>query len=253
LFGKKIVEPPPPPPTFAPMAARLLDLTTHGTPLVPGPGSPNVFIGSLPAWRTTIDINACAAPGAAPHGAGPTMVGEPTVLINSMPAARVGDWVVEPTGGPNVIVKGCENVFIGTPAGAPPKPKPPDPKPEDLPFFLLESVASADALAVEASAKLVGEVDFKQGKGEFGAEASAVAAGVKASIPLKLRVRIPYTTYYVGLGVTAEGTLGSAGVEGVAGVKVNQGKTLFGAKLGAGAHVGVGGVAAKFSVDVSQK
>lgn len=32
-------------------AARLMDPTVHGTPLKPGPGSPNVIIGRKPAWR----------------------------------------------------------------------------------------------------------------------------------------------------------------------------------------------------------
>ncbi len=32
-------------------AARTGDMTTHGTPLTPGPGSLNVLIGSKPAWR----------------------------------------------------------------------------------------------------------------------------------------------------------------------------------------------------------
>lgn len=251
LFGRKMPELPPPPP--APMAARFMDLTTHGTPLAPGPGSPNVRIGSMPAWRATIDQSVCAAPGAAPHGAGPAMKGEPSVLINSMPAIRVGDWVVEPTGGPNVIVMGCPTVHIGSPAGAAPKAKPPEPKPEDLPFVLVESVAQADIGAAEATAKVEGEVDFKQGKGAVGVELGAVAAGAKASLPLKIRFRIPFTGYFLGLGVTAEGTLGSAGAEAVLGAKINDGKTLFAAKVGAGAHVGVGGLAAKFSVDVAKK
>ena len=34
-----------------PAAARLTDITVHGGVLVPGPGSPNVLIGNLPAWR----------------------------------------------------------------------------------------------------------------------------------------------------------------------------------------------------------
>ncbi|HEV7404002.1 MAG TPA: PAAR domain-containing protein [Chthoniobacteraceae bacterium] len=34
-----------------PPAARLFDLTSHGTPLSPGPGSLDVIIGGLPAWR----------------------------------------------------------------------------------------------------------------------------------------------------------------------------------------------------------
>jgi uncharacterized Zn-binding protein involved in type VI secretion len=32
-------------------AARISDMTAHGSPLAPGPGSTNVFIGGLPAWR----------------------------------------------------------------------------------------------------------------------------------------------------------------------------------------------------------
>ncbi len=32
-------------------AARILDLTAHGTALKPGPGSLNVLIGGRPAWR----------------------------------------------------------------------------------------------------------------------------------------------------------------------------------------------------------
>ena len=32
-------------------AARLTDLTMHGSPLSPGTGSPNVLIGGFPAWR----------------------------------------------------------------------------------------------------------------------------------------------------------------------------------------------------------
>jgi uncharacterized Zn-binding protein involved in type VI secretion len=34
-----------------PFAARVSDTTGHGIPLSPGPGSPTVMIGKLPAWR----------------------------------------------------------------------------------------------------------------------------------------------------------------------------------------------------------
>ena len=34
-----------------PAAARLTDVTIHGSPYVPGTGSPNVLIGNLPALR----------------------------------------------------------------------------------------------------------------------------------------------------------------------------------------------------------
>lgn len=34
-----------------PAAARITDITVHGSPMLPGTGSPNVLIGNLPAWR----------------------------------------------------------------------------------------------------------------------------------------------------------------------------------------------------------
>lgn len=34
-----------------PAAARVTDNTAHGNPLAPGPGSPTVLIGFMPAWR----------------------------------------------------------------------------------------------------------------------------------------------------------------------------------------------------------
>jgi uncharacterized Zn-binding protein involved in type VI secretion len=34
-----------------PAAARVTDITVHGSPMVPGTGSTNVLIGGLPAWR----------------------------------------------------------------------------------------------------------------------------------------------------------------------------------------------------------
>jgi len=48
-------------------AARVGDLTSHGSPLSPGPGSPDVFIGGKPAWRVT-DIHSCPLTSPNPHG-----------------------------------------------------------------------------------------------------------------------------------------------------------------------------------------
>jgi uncharacterized Zn-binding protein involved in type VI secretion len=45
-------------------AARITDTTAHGTPMLPGTGSLNVFIGYLPAWRG-IPLAAAAAVQAA--------------------------------------------------------------------------------------------------------------------------------------------------------------------------------------------
>jgi uncharacterized Zn-binding protein involved in type VI secretion len=96
-----------------PAAARVGDKTSHGTPLGPGPGSFNVLIGGMPAWRATADTHACPlVSGTVPHVGGVVAVGSKTVFINNLPAARQGDTIVE-GGPPNRIVKGCLTVIIG--------------------------------------------------------------------------------------------------------------------------------------------
>jgi uncharacterized Zn-binding protein involved in type VI secretion len=96
-----------------PPAATVGDQTSHGTPLAPGPGSPNVLIGSKPAWRATSDFHTCPlSDGPKPHAGGTVVVGSTTVLINSLPAARMGDTIVE-AGPPNTIVSGITTVMIG--------------------------------------------------------------------------------------------------------------------------------------------
>jgi uncharacterized Zn-binding protein involved in type VI secretion len=145
--------------------------------LTPGPGSINVLIGFLPAWRgipaaaaaalqaakqvsdiaiqaaetatkaaagtpaapaayaaeqaaktaaltalssmvTSMagmsDIHMCATPSPVPpHGPGVVIDGSKTVLINNMPACRMGDTILEPLGPPNKIAKGETTVIIG--------------------------------------------------------------------------------------------------------------------------------------------
>ena len=164
-----------------PPAARPTDNVAHPLPpvLMPGPGSPTVLIGFLPAWRgvpaavaaalqgakkaadiaiqaaqaatlaaagtpgapaakaaeeatkasmlasmsSTItssaggaDIHMCTTPfPIPPHGPGVVIDGSPTVLINNLPAARMGDTILEAIGPPNKIVKGCMTVLIGIP------------------------------------------------------------------------------------------------------------------------------------------
>jgi uncharacterized Zn-binding protein involved in type VI secretion len=95
-------------------AARVGDLTSHGSPLAPGIGSTNVLIGSMPAWRSLMDFHACPIVKVLiPDVGGMVLMGSPTVLINSMMACRVMDMVVEIPGGPNPIAMGATNVFIG--------------------------------------------------------------------------------------------------------------------------------------------
>lgn len=95
-------------------AACLSSMTSHGTPLAPGPGSETVLIGKLPAWRAIMDFHACPMfNGPAPHVGGMVMKGSNTVLINKMPAVRMGDNVEEIPGGSNSILMGIPNVLIG--------------------------------------------------------------------------------------------------------------------------------------------
>ena len=94
-------------------AARMGDMTSHGTPLSPGPGSMNVLIGSKPAWRVGADFHTCPLFTAqVPHVGGMVAMGSTTVLINSMPAARSGDQIIE-SGPPNSISIGEPTVLIG--------------------------------------------------------------------------------------------------------------------------------------------
>jgi len=101
-----------------PPAARITDPTTHGAPLSPGPGSSDVLIGNLPAWRAMIDQHACPAVSiSGADGVGMVMMGSSTVLIDYMMACRMGDIVVEKPGlamGPmNPIIMGEMTVIIG--------------------------------------------------------------------------------------------------------------------------------------------
>ncbi len=159
-------------------AARITDNVAHPLPpmLTPGPGSSNVFIGYLPAWRGVLaaaaaalqgpkqaadiaiqtavattaaatgpalpvayaaeqtvkatmlstmtalitsvaggaDIHACTTPlPVPPHGPGVVINGSATVMINNLPACRLGDTILEAAGPPNSIAKGEPTVIIG--------------------------------------------------------------------------------------------------------------------------------------------
>ena len=94
-------------------AARVGDLTSHGTPLGVGPGCPTVLIGGQPAWRVLGDVHTCPLMnGPSPHVGGVVTSGSQTVLIGGLLAARQGDIIAEP-GGPNAITQGLVTVMIG--------------------------------------------------------------------------------------------------------------------------------------------
>ena len=101
-----------------PFAARITDPTIHGAPTAPGPGSANVLIGGLPAWRAMIDQHACPAVSiSGADGIGSVLKGSLTVFINNQMACRMMDIIVEKPGlamGPvNPIAMGCPTVDIG--------------------------------------------------------------------------------------------------------------------------------------------
>lgn len=67
---------------------------------------------SKPAARVG-DAHTCPmVTGTVPHVGGPIVQGDPTVLIEGMPAARVGD-LVTCNGPPDTIAMGSRSVFIG--------------------------------------------------------------------------------------------------------------------------------------------
>lgn len=94
-------------------AARVGDSTSHGTPLAPGPGCATVLIGGKPAWRAGSDTHVCPlSDGPKPHVGGVVAMGSTSVMIGGLPAARMGDQVVE-AGAPNAIAVGEPTVLIG--------------------------------------------------------------------------------------------------------------------------------------------
>lgn len=95
-----------------PAAARVGDMTGHGTPLGPSPGSPNVWIGARPAWRALADVHACLLYSGSPHVGGVVTQGSTSVYINNLPAVRQGDMIQE-NGPPNPVVAGDFTVIIG--------------------------------------------------------------------------------------------------------------------------------------------
>ena len=60
------------------------------------------------------DIHTCATPlPIPPHGPGVVITPSATVMLHKMPAARMGDPILEAVGPPNTITKGEPTVIIG--------------------------------------------------------------------------------------------------------------------------------------------
>jgi uncharacterized Zn-binding protein involved in type VI secretion len=129
-----------------PPAARVTDM--HICPMVTGivphvggpilpPCSPNVLIGYLPAARIT-DLATCVGPPDT------ILMGSPTVLINNLMAARIGD----PTVHGGVIVLGCFTVIIGE-AGGPASSAPVVPPTPATPLVATPGPSDPNAAAKE--------------------------------------------------------------------------------------------------------
>lgn len=99
-----------------PFAARMGDLdAVHCSVPIRASGSPNVLINLRPAVRVAVDFNTphllpCGCPPCCCLHAAPVGTGAATVLINGLPATRVGDTVALctfiATGSPNVLIGG---------------------------------------------------------------------------------------------------------------------------------------------------
>ncbi|NLD92265.1 MAG: hypothetical protein GX639_06300 [Fibrobacter sp.] len=98
-------------------ATKLGSLTAHGGSVI-GPGCPTVLINNVPAIRVGADMHVCPMfTGYVPHvGMNNIGPGVPTVLIGGLPASTVGDNFLC-AGPPAPVVMGAFNVLIGTGAG----------------------------------------------------------------------------------------------------------------------------------------
>ncbi len=179
-----------------PFAARVGDPMLHGGVAAPGPGSPDVIVGGLPALRA-LDTHVCSMATPIPHGPG-IFVGTATdVLINGRPAVRAGDFASEMVG-PNPVVMGCATVTMGTP--------PPPLQCHQLvsvPRHLVEWDGAAGIDFGYAIAKVKAGVGIEPGEG-FGpqlsgeVDASVFRPWAKGSFALNIPVNIDVDLPFLG-------------------------------------------------------
>lgn len=104
-------------------AAEAATLAAAGTPGAPAAKTAEEtlkttqagIMGSLfSAAGGMTDTHVCPVPlPIPPHGPGVVIDGSATVMINNLPACRMGDTVLEALGGPDKIMKGEFKVLIG--------------------------------------------------------------------------------------------------------------------------------------------
>ena len=236
-------------------AARAGDLTLHGDTLPSGLwGSDDVLIGGKPAWRSMIDVHICSQQTAGvPHGGGMVMVADPMVLINGLPAVRVGDVIVE-TGPPNTVVQGDSSVILGQP-GPPVASIAPVESSESPGLATLGEFLDADVVVMVGRAKALGRVGGGRKEdgsivagAQLGGKASAIEGEVSGSVKIPLG-----DDWAITLGATGEGSLLTAGATAGGGVswgaKGADGKRRWGIdEWGASAGAALVGGGAKISI-----
>ena len=93
-----------------PPAARMGDVTAHGGVITSG--NPTVLIEGLPAAGVG-DLHTCPIVDPDPHVGGPILgPGVPTVLVGGLPAAVLGDQATC-VGPVDAIILGAPTVLIG--------------------------------------------------------------------------------------------------------------------------------------------
>lgn len=103
--------------------AEAATLAAAGTPAAPAAKAAEeatkaAAAASMGSMITSVgagtDIHVCATPlPIPPHGPGVVITPSKTVIISNMPAARMGDTILEAVGPPNKIVRGEMTVLIG--------------------------------------------------------------------------------------------------------------------------------------------
>jgi uncharacterized Zn-binding protein involved in type VI secretion len=87
-------------------AAKMAEETTKATPAA-------TMSSTIVSRAGGADIHNCATPPLPLHGRLVVIGGSLTVLINGLPASRLGDTIVEALEPPNKILAGCATVLIG--------------------------------------------------------------------------------------------------------------------------------------------
>jgi uncharacterized Zn-binding protein involved in type VI secretion len=104
-------------------AAEAATLAAAGTPGAPAAKAAEETLkgveaaamgGMITSMAAGADIHVCTTLlPIPPHGPGVVIDGSTTVMINNLPACRMGDTILEAIGPPNKIFKGQMNVLIG--------------------------------------------------------------------------------------------------------------------------------------------